>query len=340
MWSAADGFPRQAQIPKRIGMSPAPPLNAIERFRRAADALRDQGRLALAVSGGPDSLALLLLAAAAFPGEVEAATVDHGLRVASGEEASFVADLCRGLGVPHEILRAEVDRGRASLQRAAREARYGALGQWLAARSIRTLATAHHVDDQAETLVMRLIRGAGIGGLAGIRTKGILPMAGSEAIVVRPLLGWRRAELRAIVEAAGVKPIDDPSNADPRFDRARIRQQLARNDWIEPVALARSAAALAEADAALDWAAQRLEEERVDAQQDRLALRPDGIPPELKRRLLLRLLARLRPEAVPRGDEIGRLIDKLETGGTATLAGVKCTGGETWLFEREPGRRG
>jgi tRNA(Ile)-lysidine synthase len=182
--------------------------------------------------------------------------------------------------------------------------------------------------------------GAGIGGLAGIRAKRVLPMAGSEAIVVRPLLGWRRAELRAIVDAAGIAPVDDPSNADPRFDRARVRAQLAGNEWLEPVALARSAAALAEADAALDWAARRLEEERVDLQQDRLALRPDGIPPELKRRLLLRLLARLRPEAAPRGDEMSRLIEQLDAGGTATLAGVKCTGGETWLFKREAGRRG
>ena len=340
MQGVAVGFPRPAQIPKHVGMSPAPPLTAIDRFRRAADALRGHGKLGLAVSGGPDSLALLLLAAAALPGEVEAATVDHGLRAASGEEAAFVADLCRRLGVPHAILRAEVDRGRASLQRAAREARYRALGAWLAARSIETLATAHHADDQAETLVMRLIRGAGIGGLAGIRAKLVLPMPGSEAIVVRPLLGWRRAELRAIVEAAGIRPVDDPSNADPRYDRARVRAQLARSRWLEPLGLARSAAALAEADAALDWAAQRLEEERVVAERDRLKLRPGGIPPELKRRLLLRLLARIRPEAAPRGDETSRLIETLEAGGTATLAGVKCIGGETWRFEREPGRQG
>jgi tRNA(Ile)-lysidine synthase len=321
-------------------MSPAPPLNAIERFRRAADALRRDGRLGLAVSGGPDSLALLLLAAAAFPGEVAAATVDHGLRPESADEAAFVADLCRGLGVPHEILRAEVDRGRASLQRAAREARYRALGDWLAARAIGTVATAHHADDQAETLVMRLIRGAGIGGLAGIRAKGALPAAGSEAIVVRPLLDWRRAELRAIVDGAGIRPVDDPSNADPRYDRARVRAQLDRSDWLDPVAMARSAAALAEADAALDWTAQRLEEERVVAERDKLLLRPDGLPPELKRRLLLRLLARIRPEAAPRGEETSRLIATLEAGGTATLAGVKCIGGATWRFEREPGRQG
>jgi tRNA(Ile)-lysidine synthase len=321
-------------------MSPAPPLHAIDRFRRAADALRGRGKLGLAVSGGPDSLALLLLAAAAYPGEVEAATVDHGLRAESSDEAAFVADLCRRLGVPHEILRAEVDRSLANLQRAAREARYRALGDWLAARAIVTLATAHHADDQAETLVMRLIRGAGIGGLAGVRAKRALPMPGSPAIVVRPLLGWRRAELRAIVDAAGIRPVDDPSNSDPRFDRARIRAELARNEWLDPVAMARSAAALAEADAALDWVAQRLEEERVVAVQDQLALRPDGIPPELKRRLLLRILARVRPEAAPRGDDTSRLLETLEAGGTATLAGVKCIGGEAWRFERERGRQG
>ena len=295
--------------------------------------------LAIAVSGGPDSLALLLLAAAALPGKVAAATVDHGLRSESAGEARLVAELCATLKVPHATLKVQVDAASASLQQAARQARYEALGTWMRKSGSGWLATAHHAEDQAETLMMRLLRGSGVAGLSAVRSKLPLPAPMSSAKLVRPLLGWRRAELRAIVDAAGIEPVDDPSNGDGRFDRVRVRKLLAESKWLDPVPLSRSAGALAEADQALEWTTRRLWNERVSPRGGRLLFDPNEIPPELRRRLLSRILQGLNPAGAPRGEEIGRLLDTLERGGIATLAGVKCSGGIVWRFEPAPARR-
>ena len=297
------------------------------RFRADLEALTGAAptRLGLAVSGGPDSLALLLLAHAAYPGRVHAATVDHGLRPESAAEAAFVAGLCGELGVPHVILAANMT-DKVNVQAAARARRYALLGRWAGEIEAGCLLTAHHLDDQAETLVMRLLRGSGLAGLAGIRA--VNPP------LVRPLLGWRRDELAAVVRAAGVDPVADPSNQDERFDRARIRRRLAEAQWLDPAPLARSAAALAEAEEALEWAVERLWRERVDG----LTLDPAGLPAELRRRLVLRLLATIGGPP-PRGEEVGRLLATLDGGGTATLAGVKCVGGTRWRFAPAPPRR-
>jgi tRNA(Ile)-lysidine synthase len=334
-------FSDGSKSPKERAMSlPRPSEPLLDRFRADATALGVDGDLGVAVSGGPDSLALLLLAAAAFPGRVQAATVDHGLRPESAGEAQFVAGLCRTLDVPHAILAANVDTSRASLQRAARDARYAALEAWMASQSLRILATAHHVDDQAETLLMRLLRGSGVGGLSGVRARSPLPVRGSDTIVIRPLLGWRRAALRDLVEAAGLVAVDDPSNRDPGFDRVRIRGHLNETSWLDPEAMARSAAALAEAEDALTWTAERLWQERARIEEGEISLDPRGLPAELRRRLLLRALDALKADVgPPRGEEITRLLETLAEGGTATLAGVRCTGGELWLFGCAPPRR-
>lgn len=312
-------------------LRPSPELT--ERFRADLAALAGDppGRIGIAVSGGPDSLALLLLGAAADPGSVEAATVDHGLRAESAEEARFVAKVCETLGVPHAVLE-PVGPIVGSLQAAARQARYEQLEAWRRERALDWVLTAHHADDQAETLVMRLNRGSGAGGLAGIR-----PRSGQ---VLRPLLGWRRRELEAIVRETGIEPVADPSNVDERFDRARLRRRLAGADWIDPAALTRSAAALAEADQALGWAADRLFAERATGGAGSWAIDMSGVPAELRRRLLVRMLRTIAPQAEPRGEELTRLLATLEAGGTATLAGMKCSGGQPWRFEPAPPRRG
>lgn len=223
--------------------------------------------LGVAVSGGPDSLALLLLAQAAMPGKVAAATVDHGLRPESANEAAFVAGLCRELGVPHSTLNVIVGEG--NLQDNARKARYQALLQWLPRKGDglihgsgwgpSALATAHHADDQAETLLMRLNRGSGLAGLAGIRASTIF--GNHTHPVLRPLLGWRRAELAEIVERAGIAAIQDPSNANRDFERVRVREALREADWIDVVGLARSVAHLQQVETALDFVV----EEEFDA---------------------------------------------------------------------------
>lgn len=315
---------------------PAPDAELVARFRVDLLALTGAapGRIGVAVSGGPDSLALLLLANAAFPGAVAAATVDHRLRAEAADEAAFVAEACAALGVAHRTLTADAPPA-GNVQSAARALRYRLLGQWASEEGIDWLLTAHHADDQAETLMMRLLRGAGLSGLAGVRAATRI----GEVAVARPLLGWRRAELAEMVAAAGLTAVDDPSNADPRYDRARLRARLREADWIEPLPLARSAAALAEANDALDWATTRLFAERVSETPRGLALDADGLPEELQRRLVLHLIARLTPDAAPRGPDVQRLLATLRAGGTATLAGVKCAGGPSWRFEPAPPRR-
>lgn len=322
-------------------MVTAPPPDLVSRFRLDLEAVAGggPGRIAVAVSGGPDSLALLLLAHAARPGRVAAATVDHGLRPESRAEAESVARLCGGIGVPHHILAARVEPAGEGLQAAARAARYSALAGWMEAEGLRLLLTAHHCDDQAETLLMRANRGSGVAGLAGVRSRGAVPGSGGRLRLCRPLLGWRRSELGSVAAAAGAEAAADPSNSDERFDRARLRRRLAEAHWLDPVGLARSAALLAEAEAALDWTAGPLFAARAELDQGAVALRPNGLPPELLRRLVLRCLLQLAPAAKPRGEALAGFIAKLEEGGTATLCEVIGRGGETWRFAPAPPRR-
>jgi tRNA(Ile)-lysidine synthase len=312
----------------------------VDRFAGGLAALPggETGLLGVAISGGPDSLALLLLAEAAAPGRVRAATVDHGLRAESGDEAAFVAGLCESRGIAHAILPVEVTRAKRGLQAAAREARYTALGEWMRRERIGTLLTAHHADDQAETLLMRLNRGAGLGGLAGIRASTPFPPGGDGARLCRPLLGWRREELAAIVRGSGLVPIDDPSNADEAYDRVRMRRRLGEAPWLDAAALARSAAALAEAEEALEMVADRLFAERARRDGKALLLDPHDVPGELLRRLVLRGLRATVGAEAPRGEQVAALIADLGRGRIVTLAGVKCSGGRMWRFEPAPPR--
>lgn len=296
--------------------------------------------LAVAVSGGNDSLALLLLAARAFPGRVTALTVDHGLRADAAAEATGVAAQCAALGVPHVTLRWEGGKPHANIQAAARTARYRLMGDWCAGQGVALLLTAHHADDQAETLLMRLQRGSGSAGLAGIRAARPL-VAG--VTLVRPLLGVRRAVLASLVAAAGWHAVDDPSNADRRFDRTVARALLAQTPVFDVPRLAAIAANLAAAEAALDWAASRAwagsGAGAADLEANRIDLDVAGLPGELVRRLVLRAIATLSPGADPPGPQVAALQARLAAGGTGTLAGVKARGGGIWVFSRAAPRR-
>lgn len=309
----------------------------VRRFTAELDVLVAPGaRLGVAVSGGPDSLALLLLAAAARPDLVEAATVDHSLRPESRSEAEMVGSVCARAAVPHTILKLDwtsaPDR---NLQARAREARYRRLGQWALERGLAAVATAHHLEDQAETLLMRLARGAGIGGLGSVRKSRPLVKG---VRLIRPLLAWRKAELAELVADAGLEPIDDPSNRDPRHDRVRMREWLKRADWADPERLAASAAWLNEADEALEWALAPLVETRISSDGASRVVDPSGLPRELQRRLLLAAFAELGAPG-PRGPELSRALDKLRKGGTTTLAGLRLEGGAEWRLGRAPPRR-
>lgn len=286
------------------------------------------------MSGGPDSLALLLLAHAALPGRVAAATVDHGLRAESAAEAAMVGEVCAGLGVPHAVLAVSLEPG--NLQAEARGARYVALADWMGAHGIAALATAHHADDQAETLVMRLNRASGVSGLAGVRARTTVP--GTDVPLVRPLLGWRKAELVQIVSQAGLNAAQDPSNTDDRFDRARLRKALGEADWLDMPALAASAGHLADADAALDWAARREWAEGVSRAPLGLIYRPQA-PKAVALRVLARIVTELDGEA-PRGSAVGRLFDALVARQPMSLGGLVVRAmPEGWVFSKAPKRR-
>lgn len=291
-----------------------------------------EGRLGVAVSGGPDSLALLLLAHAALPERVAAATVDHGLRTESAEEAAFVAGICAMLGVPHTVLTVEVAAG--NVQAEARAARYAALAGWAEAEGLSALATAHHADDQAETLLLRLNRGSGVAGLAGVRARGLVP--GTRLPLLRPVLGWRQTELAEVVVGTGA--VQDPSNSDDRFDRARLRKALAEADWLDVPALAQSASHLGDADAALDWAAAREWAECVSTAPLGLTYRPNA-PRAVALRVLTRIVTELDGDA-PRGSAIARLFDSLLARQPASIGGlVARVMPEGWSFTRAPQRR-
>lgn len=246
----------------------------------------------------------------------------------------MVARLCAQLDVPHTTLAVTLAPG--NLQDRARTARYAALADWLLRDDLDALATAHHADDQAETLLLRLGRASGVAGLAGVRPRGLVP--GTAAQLLRPLLGFRRGELGDALVAAGWQAADDPSNRDDRFDRARIRKAIAGADWLDVPALAASAAHLADADAALDWAAAR-------EWHDCVVKAPMGLlyRPQAPRAVALRVIARIVSEldgTPPRGGAAVTVFESLLARQPASIGQLVARAGpDGWSFVKAPPRR-
>jgi tRNA(Ile)-lysidine synthase len=211
----------------------------------------------IAVSGGPDSMALLALLAEWARGrgiapKLHAATVDHGLRPDAAAEAALCSRFAKERGIPHATLRWEGRKPASGLQEAAREARYALLADHARAIGATHLATAHHADDQAETVLMRLCAGSGIAGLAGMRDA----VERDGLTHVRPLLGIPKAALQTFCAARGIAVAEDSSNSDPRFSRTRLRRilPLLAAEGLTVERLTRLASRAARADAALEAA--------------------------------------------------------------------------------------
>ncbi len=299
-------------------------------------------------------MALLLLAQAALPGLVHAVTVDHGLRPDSATEAAFVAELCANLGVPHETMKARVADG--NVQSEARHARYRAIGEWSdniefpledgEVMGLEAIMTAHHLDDQAETMVMRLNRGSGLSGLSGVRSRTMI--TGCGATIIRPLLGWRKSELDALVQTIGIAPVLDPSNQDDAFDRARIRKVMAEADWLDPKGLARSAQHLQEAESALEQVVSKEVHDASSREPDRTTYRPfaSGMTGRnyIWKRVVQRLCRRIGVRQ-PSMADASAIVESLLHGQKINIAGIAAEaiqgddGMPLWVLSPEAPRR-
>lgn len=181
--------------------------------------------IAVGVSGGADSLALVLQAAeelAVFGRKVVALTVDHGLRPTSRLEAEYVAGLMQKHGIEHHILTWNGEKPTTGIEDAARQARYALITEWCNQNNVRVLLTAHHAKDQAETFLMRLQRGSGLEGLCGIREYSVR----DGLVILRPLLGVNPESLRDYLRQRGIVWVEDESNRDTAFLRGKIRRYL------------------------------------------------------------------------------------------------------------------
>jgi tRNA(Ile)-lysidine synthase len=319
--------------------------------------LEDLRGLVLAVSGGPDSTALLVLAARwakrTKPApKLVAVTIDHGLRPEAAREAALVKRLARQLGVPHHTLRWRGNKPRAGLQEAARNARYELLAQAAAREGFAHIATAHTLDDQAETVLFRLARGSGVFGLAGMAHAAPLPVRGERKIfLIRPLLHVPKARLIATLKAAKIRYSEDPSNHDPRFTRPRLRTlmpALAR-EGLDARGLARLALRLRRAEATIAVA--------VDAARAALAPPPwpqrgpiafetarfADLPAEVALRLLGEAIAHCGDEGPVELAKLEALYEALRQARSRlrrTLAGALITlGADRLTVERAPARR-
>ncbi|HYH20861.1 MAG TPA: tRNA lysidine(34) synthetase TilS [Azospirillum sp.] len=290
-------------------------------------------RLAVGVSGGADSLALTLLAhewAAARGGSVLALTVDHALRPEAAAEAAQVAAWLAARGIAHAVLRWEGAKPASGLQAAARAARHALLAERCRAEGILHLALAHHRDDQAETVLLRLARGSGVDGLAGMA-----PIRwDADVRILRPLLDVPHAALEATCRAQGQPWIEDPSNRSPAYARGRLRAAAAAlaGEGLEPARLCDTARRARRARAALeDLTAALLARAATLYPEGWIRLDPAPLtdaPEELGLRALARVLACVggAPYA-PRAERLERLYEDVRAGLRAgrTLGGCRIT---------------
>ena len=306
-------------------------------FDRRLNALSPGRKIAVALSGGPDSLALLIHAARWAKrrkgASVMALTVDHGLRREAAAEAARAGAQAKALGVSHRILKWQGEKPAHGIQAAARAARYALMAEACRKAGIGDLLLAHHLEDQAETFLLRLARGSGVDGLSAMASERDYDGQEPRLRLLRPLLDVPRARLAAGVAKAGLTPAQDPSNEDERFERVRIRQALPvlAEIGLDAATLARSAGRLARARAALDGQAERFMSSHVLLTDWGSALIDSEALAEAPEEIALRVLARLGRTVgggawPPRDDALQAVLAAVRTGelgGGRTLSGCK-----------------
>ena len=287
-------------------------------------------RLGIAVSGGSDSLGLLVLLAdwAKLDGPaLHAVTVDHGLRPESSSEAMHVGRVCADLGIPHDILKWEGWDGTGNLPDQARRARYGLISAWAAERDIPQVAVAHTMNDQAETFLMRLAREAGVDGLAAMAPR--WREGGVE--FRRPVLRVSRGELRSVLRSRGIEWIDDPTNDDMAYDRTRARRALETLGGlgITPRVLSNVAEHMADVRETLYWYVFLAARNLVSFQSGDILIERKGfrtLQREIARRLIQEGLKWVSgAEYPPRGRAIELLMESIRGGTGMTLHGCLVT---------------
>jgi tRNA(Ile)-lysidine synthase len=307
--------------------------------------LKGMRHLALAVSGGPDSVALMVLAAQwKGPVKFSVVSIDHGLREGSDKEAREVVRRAKALGLQAQALQWKDGKPKTGLQAKAREARYRLLAEWCAQNDAQGVVTAHTLDDQAETLLMRLARGSGLDGLSAMASE--TEIFGVR--VLRPLLGISRRRLEEFLLARSEPYFEDPSNANPAFERIRIRQaaKLLGKLGLTAEALAQSAKRLQRAREALERAASDLERRAVTFQPQGHAIADltslMDAPGEVRLRLLQRIIDRIGGRSrAPELREIEKLDEWLKggPGRGRTLGGCRAQKrSRSLIIGRERGR--
>ncbi len=292
---------------------------------------------AVGVSGGSDSLALMLLlrdwAMSAHLPPPLVVCVDHGLRADSAAEARKVAAWARKAGLRAKVLSAPGKLPQSDVEAAARALRYRLLGDFARKNRLAAVYVAHTGDDQAETFLLRLARGSGVDGLSAMRPLTAYPEpSAKELVLVRPLLGFTRQSLQDHLRANGYPWIDDPMNGDPRFHRVRIRQAWPQLEQLGLSAkrLVAAAAHLGRARAALETAslavlARACRPHPKGILLDRAAL--SGAPLELGLRALATILMQLSGNAYrPRFERLMALFSSIADGSAAegrTLHGCR-----------------
>lgn len=282
--------------------------------------------LGVAVSGGGDSVALMALLngwAGARCVQLHAVTVDHGLRDGSAQEAADVAAYCAKLGFSHDVLRWQDWDGVGNLQQAARLARYSLMAEWAKDCGIECIALGHTLDDQGETVLMRLARGSGVDGLSAMSR-----LRTSDGISWhRPLLGIGRQELREYLRKNDIDWIEDPSNDDETFERVRMRKAM---DLLAPLGI--DAANLAATANRLASVRQVLGQFAADAAVQIAMVKAGAVfldtqglitlAEETRRRLLSHALCWVSHNAYgPRAEGLAELWQRVARGETATLHG-------------------
>ncbi len=323
----------------------ATPISAAE-AATLFDDLHSAPALVIAVSGGPDSTALLVLAARWRATRKQgpallAVTVDHGLRPESAREARAVKRLAGKLGIRHRTLRWTGSKPTTALQEEARHVRYQLLAAAARGAGAPCVLTAHTLDDQAETVLLRMARGSGLAGLGAMARQTLLPITGlhttgatgkktdkktdkkTAIVLVRPLLDLPKARLIATLAAMGISFVDDPSNRDPRFTRPRLRELMTAlaAEGLDARRLALLARRLRRADATIEAAVDAATAVVTDAPLGKRgpfsmnAEKLSGLPAEVALRVLGRAI-------VQAGDEGPLQLGKLEALHTALRAAM------------------